>query len=233
MPLILRAAKDDAEILIYDGIGQDFWGDGVTAKSFDKELKALGAPKTINVRINSGGGNVFDGIAIYNALARHSARKVVHVDGLAASIASVIAMAGDEILMGDGTFMMVHNAWSFAIGNAAEMRRTADLLDSVSGQIADIYVNRSGQNAKAVKALMDAETWMDADEAVKKGFADGRDKDAVRTAASIDARAFRNLPPALAARMHDSVLHFDSRQAPASPGPRRAALMERVAASRR
>lgn len=233
MPLILRAAKDDAEILIYDGIGQDFWGDGVTAKGFDKELKALGSPKNITVRINSGGGDVFDGIAIYNALSRHSARKTVCVDGLAASIASVIAMAGDEIIMGDGTFLMIHNAWSFAIGNAAEMRRTADLLDSVSGQISSIYVNRTGQSEKAVRAMMDAETWMDAADAVSKGFASKRDKDHGRVAAAINARAFRNLPPALAAQVRGDVLHFDSRQAPASPGPKRAALMERVAASRR
>ncbi len=219
MPLILRAAKDDAEIMIYDTIGQDFWGDGVTAKGFDKELKALGSPKNITVRINSGGGDVFDGVAIYNTLARHPARKVVHVDGLAASAASVIAMAGDEIRMGDGTFIMIHNAWSFAIGNAAEMRRAADLLDSVSGQLAGIYVQRTGQPAAKVKAMMDAETWMDAEDAIAKGFADARSADTVKMAASVDLARFRNLPAALRGR--------------AAAGPKLAALQQRIAASRR
>lgn len=218
MPLIIRAAKDDAEIMIYDTIGQDFWGDGVTAKGFDKELKALGSPKKITVRINSGGGDVFDGVAIYNTLARHPARKVVHVDGLAASAASVIAMAGDEIRMGDGTFLMIHNAWSFAIGNAAEMRRAADLLDSVSGQLASIYVQRTGKPAAKVKAMMDAETWMDADTAIAEGFADSRSAEVVKTAAAIDLARFRNLPAAL--RGH-------------AAGPKRAALLQRIAASRR
>lgn len=219
MPLIIRAAKDDAEIMIYDTIGQDFWGDGVTAKGFDKELKALGGPKKITVRINSGGGDVFDGVAIYNTLARHSARKVVHVDGLAASAASVIAMAGDEIRMGHGTFLMIHNAWSFAIGNAAEMRRAADLLDSVSGQLASIYVQRTGKPVAKVKAMMDAETWMDADTAIAEGFADARSGDSVMMAASIDLARFRNLPAALRGQ--------------AGAGPKRAALQQRIAASRR
>lgn len=232
MPLILRAAKDEAEILIYDTIGQDFWGDDVTAKSVDKELKALGSPKSITVRINSGGGDVFDGVAIYNTLARHPARKVVHVDGLAASAASVIAMAGDEILMGAGTFIMIHNAWSIAIGNAAEMRRSADLLDSVSGQLATIYVNRTGQSAKEVKAMMDAETWLDRDEAMKKGFADGASTDFVKASSSIDARAFRNMPAALRGSLRDGVLHMQTRGGPVAR-PRRDALMARIAASHR
>jgi len=232
MPLILRAAKDDAELLIYDSIGQDFWGDGVTAKGFDKELKALGNPKRISVRINSGGGDVFDGVAIYNTLARHPARKTVHVDGLAASAASVIAMAGDEILMGDGTFMMIHNAWSFAIGNAEELRRAAALLDSVSGQLGSIYVQRTGKPAEEVKAMMDAETWMDADTAISNGFATARSQESVRAAASIHARHFRNMPSALAARVRGDVLHLDTR-APAAPGPKLVALRDRIAASRR
>lgn len=218
MPLILRAAADDAEMMIYDTIGADFWGDGVTAKGFDKELKALGSPKKITVRINSGGGDVFDGVAIYNTLARHPARKVVHVDGLAASAASVIAMAGDEIRMGDGTFLMIHNAWSFAVGGSTEMRRAADLLDSVSGQLANIYVQRTGKPAAKVKAMMDAETWMDAETAIAEGFADARSGDVVKMAASIDLARFRNLPAALRN---------------AAPGPKLAAMRARIAASRR
>lgn len=218
MPLILRAAKDDAEILIYDTIGQDFWGDGVSAKGLDKELKALGSPKRITVRINSGGGDVFDGVAIYNTLAKHPARKVVEVDGLAASAASVIAMAGDEIRMGDGAFLMIHNAWGFAIGNSAEMRRTAELLDSVSGQLANIYAKRTGRQAKDVARMMDAETWMDPDTAIAEGFADARSDQVVKMAASVDISRFRNVPQAL---RHPRDL------------PKLAAYRDRIAALRR
>ena len=218
MPLIIRAAKDDAEIMIYDAIGADFWGDGVTAKGFDKDLKALGSPKKITVRINSGGGDVFDGVAIFNTLARHPARKVVEVDGLAASAASVIAMAGDEIRMGEGAFLMIHNAWGFAMGNAAEMRRTATLLDSVSGQLAEIYARRTGRKAAEVVRMMDAETWMDAETAIAEGFAERRSDSSVKMAASIDLARFRNLPAAL--RGH------------AAAGPKLAALKARVAAAR-
>lgn len=200
MGLVLKAAaKDEAEILIYDAIGKDFWGDGVTAKQFDTDLKAFGSVRRLNVRINSAGGDVFDGVAIFNTLARHSARKTVYVDGLAASAASVLAMAGDEIRIGAGAFMMIHNAWGLAIGNASDMRRTADLLDSVSAQIADIYARRTGNDVKAIAQWMQDETWFDPDAAVKHGFADARSDDVVKLAACADLSRFRNVPPELAA----------------------------------
>lgn len=218
MSLMIRAAKGEGEVFIYDGIGADFWGDGVTAKGFAKELKDLGAISKLTVRINSGGGDVWDGIAIYEAIARHPASKTVVVDGLAASIASVIAMAGDEIKIAPAGFMMIHNAWSFSMGDANALRRAADLLDSVSGQMAGIYVSRTRNDEKKVRDWMDAETWFDAEAAVKAGFADQKSDDVMKVAASCDLSRFKNVPP----RLRGAV-----------PTPRLDAARARIAASRR
>lgn len=218
MSLMIRAAKGEGEVFIYDGIGADFWGDGVTAKGFAKELKDLGAISKLTVRINSGGGDVWDGIAIYEAIARHPAAKTVVVDGLAASIASVIAMAGDEIKIAPTGFMMIHNAWSFSMGDANALRRAADLLDSVSGQMAGIYVSRTRNDEKKVRDWMDAETWFDAEAAVKAGFADQKSDDVMKVAASYDLSRFKNVPP----RLRGTV-----------PTPRLDAARSRIAASRR
>lgn len=190
-------AKGDAgEIYLYDTIG--FWG--ITANSFKAEMKALGSVKRIDLHINSDGGDVFEGRAIYSQLAQHGAKIVVHVDGLAASIASLIAMAGNEIRMADGAYMMIHNAWGVAIGGSDEMRRTADLLDSVSSTIADTYVARTGCALAEVRAMMDAETWMTAQDAKKNGFCDVVD-DPVRAAAAVrDPSMFKHLPAALMPR---------------------------------
>ena len=218
MSLMIRAAKGEGEVFIYDGIGADFWGDGVTAKGFAKELKDLGAISKLTVRINSGGGDVWDGIAIYEAIARHPAAKTVVVDGLAASIASVIAMAGDEIKIAPAGFMMIHNAWSFSMGDANALRRAADLLDSVSGQMAGIYVSRTRNDEKKVRDWMDAETWFDAEAAVKAGFADQKSDDVMKVAASCDLSRFKNVPPRLRG---------------ATATPRLDAARARIAATRR
>jgi ATP-dependent Clp protease protease subunit len=219
MSIVMRAAKGDGEVLIYDGIGADFWGDGVTAKGFAKELSDLGAVNSLTIRINSGGGDVWDGIAIHEAIARHpAAKKTVVVDGLAASIASVIAMAGDEIRIAPGGFFMVHNAWSMSVGDAATMRKTAELLDSVSGQMANIYAARTGKPAAKIKEWMNAETWFDAETAVSNGFADAKSQDVVKVAASLDYSRFRNVPRQLRG---------------AVPTPRLDALAAKIAAKRR
>lgn len=199
MSIVMRAAKGDGEVMIYDGIGQDFWGDGVTAKAFAKDLGALGNIANLTVRINSGGGDVFDGVAIYEAIARHPARKTVVIDGLAASIASVIAMAGDEIKIAPAGFLMIHNAWSFSVGDATAMRKAADLLDSVSGQIAAVYTARTRAPKGRVREWMDAETWFSADDAIAAGFADRKTDDVVKVAASADLSRFRNVPAHLRA----------------------------------
>lgn len=174
----------EAEILIYEDVGESFFG-GVSAKQFHQDLRALGALDTLNVRLNSYGGEVFDGLAIYRHLAEHAARKIVHVDGIAASIASVIAMAGDEIHISEAGRIMIHDAAGGVRGTADEMRRQADLLDAVTGSIADIYVARTGQETEAVRQWMKVETWFTAAEAIENGFATATAPN-VRMAARLD-----------------------------------------------
>jgi ATP-dependent Clp protease protease subunit len=172
----LAAAADDPNtISIFDVIGEDWWtGGGFTAKRMSAALRAIGA-KDVTVQINSPGGDMFEGIAIYNLLREHPAKVSVQVMGWAASAASIIAMAADDIRMGLGTFMMVHNAWGVVIGNRHDMRDAATLFDGFDSAIADIYVARTGQDRKVVDKLMDAETFMGPSEAVKNGFADAVD----------------------------------------------------------
>lgn len=157
-----------AEILIYDEINPVF---GVSAADFVKDLAAIDAPE-ITVRINSPGGAVFDGIAILNALRGHDAKVTTVVDGLAASIASVIAMGGDEIVMNKNSQLMVHNAWDVVIGNADDLQKAADNLRQFSANLASIYAERAGGAVSDWQAVMDAETWYTADEAVAAGLAD-------------------------------------------------------------
>lgn len=169
---VLARANGTAEVSIDGPIGQDWYGDGITAKRFRADLTALGDVSEILVRINSPGGEVFDGFSIYNALKEHKAKVRVHIDGLAASIASVIAMAGDEIQMGVGAMFMVHSPWTIAMGDADNMRATADMLDKVSVGLVDAYVARTSQSRKTVEGWMDGETWFTRDEAVAAGLAD-------------------------------------------------------------
>ena len=192
-PITFKALDaGEAEILIYDEI-DPFWGTG--AKEFAAGLKELGEVTTIHVRINSPGGDVFDGVAIYNLLAQHAAKVIVHVDGLAASIASVIAMAGDEIHLAENALMMIHDPWGSIGGSATEMRAMADLLDTVAATIVTTYAARTGRDAEDIRALMAAETWMDAAEALDQGFAD-LVTEAKRMAAKFDPKAFgfKNTP---------------------------------------
>jgi ATP-dependent Clp protease protease subunit len=165
-------ADDPNTVSIYDVIGEDWWtGGGFTAKRMGAALRSIGA-NPVTVKINSPGGDMFEGIAIYNLLRDHPAKVTIEVMGWAASAASIIAMAGDEIRMGLGTFMMVHNAWGVVIGNRHDMRDGAELFDGFDSAIADIYEARTGMDRKAIVKLMDAETFMGPSEAVKNGFAD-------------------------------------------------------------
>lgn len=164
---IQNKAGADPEIFIYDEIG--YFGD--TAKGFVDQLNAIDSPK-LTLHVNSPGGDIFDGLAIYQALKAHKAEVTVVVDGLAASIASVIAQAGDKVVMAPKASMMIHDGWSMAVGNAAEMRKLADLLDKQSDVIASVYADRSGQTADFWRNQMADETWYTADEAVAAGLAD-------------------------------------------------------------
>lgn len=166
---IKAAANDTAEISIYDEIG--FWG--VTAQQFAKDLKALGNNlKQINLHIHSPGGDVFDGIAIYNLLKNHPANKTVYIDGLAASMASVIAMAGNEIIMPENAMMMIHKPWGIQGGDADDMRKYADLLDKVESTLIMAYVAKTGKSESDLAEMLKVETWLTGKECVEQGFAD-------------------------------------------------------------
>lgn len=162
-----RNQGGSAEIHIYDEIGM--WG--VDAASFMRELGALNVDM-IDLRINSPGGDAFDGIAIYNALRRHRAEVTVYVDALAASAASVIAMAGDRVVMQRASRMMIHEAFGAALGDAQDMRTMAETLDGLSNDIASTYAARAGGELAEWRDRMHAETWFSAAEAVAVGLAD-------------------------------------------------------------
>lgn len=166
---IKAKANDTAEISIYDEIG--FWG--VTAQSFSKDLKALGNDlKQINLHIHSPGGDVFDGIAIYNLLKNHPANVTVYIDGLAASMASVIAMAGNEVIIPENAMMMIHKPWGIQGGDAEDMRKYADLLDKVENTLIPAYANKTGKTPEELAEMLSAETWLNGKECVEQGFAD-------------------------------------------------------------
>ena len=200
------------ELLIYQDIGEGFFTSGITAQGFLQDLKALGDITSLDVRINSNGGSVFDGIAIYNALRRHPAQKNVFVDGIAASIASVIAMAGDTRTMGEGTFLMVHRASGLAVGNAEDMRSVADVLEGLDGQIADIYSSRTGLDTATITQLMTDETWLNAEDAIGQGFADSMGE-SLKIAAHVAAGRFHNVPPSLRPANHARTPRLDAYRA--------------------
>jgi ATP-dependent protease ClpP protease subunit len=162
-------AAGTAELFIYGEIGG--WWDGPTTEEIVKGIAALDASQ-ITVRINSPGGSVFDGVAIYNALATHPAEIIVKIEGVAASIASVIAMAGDKIMIGEAANIMIHKPWSLVVGDAASMRKEADILDNLEGGILDIYASRTGIDMKHLSTWVADETWFRGQQAVEEGFAD-------------------------------------------------------------
>lgn len=169
-------AADDKEaersISIYDVIGYDYWtGEGVTAKRVAAALRSMGAgPVTVNM--NSPGGDLFEGIAIYNLLREHQGAVTIKVIGLAASAASIIAMAGDTVQVARAGFLMIHNVWTIAIGNRHDFREIADTIEPFDAALADIYAARTGKDPKALAKMMDAETWIGGSAAVDEGFAD-------------------------------------------------------------
>lgn len=161
----------EAEVLIYGDIGYGWYDEGITGESISNEIADLNVD-TINVRINSGGGLVFEGLAIYQTLARHSANIIIHIDGIAASIASVIAMAGDEIRISEGANLMIHKPWSGVWGDAVALRKEADVLDQLEAGLINIYAARSGAKRSDLEAWVGAETWFLGQQAVDAGLAD-------------------------------------------------------------
>ena len=191
----MRAAADVTEIDVFGVIGD--WG--LRAEDFKRVLDEVNSSSII-VNINSPGGDVFAGIAAYNLLVEHSAAITVRIHGLAASAASLIAMAGDEIVMGEGSFLMIHNAWTIGIGDTREMAKMSKLLGQIDKELAGIYSTRSGIGKDEVKTMMDAETWLSADDAIEQNFADDTMQNvAENRAGAFDLSAFRNVPKALIA----------------------------------
>lgn len=235
----VNAAEDSAEVYVYGDIG-GWWG-GIDPKMIADEIAALDVA-TLNVHVNSPGGAVFDGIAIYNAFASHAAHVVMHVEGIAASIASVIVMAGDEIKIGESANLMIHKPWSFMIGDADEMRTEADILDGLEQGIIDIYKARTENDAAKLRTWMKAETWFRGQQAVDDGFADAvlpnktKEKKAARSAL-LDA--YHNTPSELLAskdvpevRQLEHLLR-DAEQMPSALAKRVAAAAARVFKSAR
>jgi len=194
----IRAARDgDNSISIFDVIGADYWGDGVTASRIAGALRSLnGADVTVN--INSPGGDMFEGLAIYNLLREYEGRVTVKVLGLAASAASVIAMAGDDVQIGRGAFLMIHNCWVYAMGNRHDLAQIAADMEPFDNAMSDIYQARSGLDATTVNRMMDGETYIGGSEAVEKGFAD--------SLLSADEIADDDESPAAALRKLDALL---------------------------
>lgn len=157
------------QIDIYSDIGESFWGESVSANDVKSSLE--GMTGDVTVRINSAGGSVFDGFAIYNLLDQYNGQVHVKVDALAASAASVIAMAGDTIEMADNALMMIHDPWTMAVGGVDEMNKTAELLDKIKGSIVTTYMNKSNLSEDEIIKMMSDETWFSAEEAVNHGFA--------------------------------------------------------------
>jgi len=164
------SADEDSTISIYDAIGEAWDGSGVTVKRIQGALRSIGA-RDVTVNINSPGGNFFEGVAIYNALREHKGKVTIKVLGLAASAASVIAMAGDEIQMGHGSFIMIHNAWAVAIGNRHDLAEAATKLAPFDEAMAQVYAARTGLAVKVASDMMDKETWIGAQQALDDGFA--------------------------------------------------------------
>lgn len=194
----IKAKSNSAEILIYDEIG-DSWLGGISAKQFAQDMKALPKVESINVRINSEGGSVFDGHAIYNTLRNHGSRIVVNIDGLAASIASIIAMAGDEIHMAENAFMMIHDPWVVAAGTADELRNQADVMDKVQEKLINTYVKRTQGDAEEIAQWMKDETWMNSEEALERGFIDSIVEETRMAALVSHSERYKKIPQNLIA----------------------------------
>lgn len=217
---------ETVEIDVYDVVGDGWFYGSVSARSVRNTLKAQKNAKLIKLRINSEGGDVFDGFAIYNLLNEHPARVEVDIDALAASVASIIAMAADEVRIASNAWLMIHNAWGAARGEAEDLRRWGDVLEKMSGQAAEIYAARSGLSLDEIRELMDAETWMTAEEALKRGFVD-KVIPAKKSSAQASARAFarmavddyRNVPPAVRALAEQARASVARRSTPEPGAP--------------
>lgn len=206
----------DGEIVLYGFVGDDMWDEGFTDRQVLDALAELGRDSDVTVRLNSGGGFTDAGKAVFNALRAHPGHVTVSVDGIAASAASIIAMAGDEIVMRSGALMMIHDASAMTIGNAEDHRKSSDWLDIESAALASIYAERTGRPAEEMRALMRAETWMSAEDAVAAGFATRADSARARSVAAFDYRAYAHAPERLKRAARKKNWSFETPRAAAS-----------------
>ena len=184
---IQNKASETADIYIFDEIGMH----GVTAQDFIGEIKEL-KNTPINLRINSLGGDVFNGMAIYNVIKKREAKTTVYIEGIAASIATIIALGADEVVMSENSLFMIHNAWGGTMGDAKDMRKSAETLEKISTELTEIYMKKTGLSYDVVSNMMDEETWLNSEEAYELGFVDTI-SDAIKIAAKYDVSKFKNI----------------------------------------
>jgi len=204
---LLRAQDGEAAptLYLYDILGVDLFG-GIAAREIVDDLAALADAPELAVRINSPGGDVFEGIAVYNALTRFPGNVTVHIDGIAASIASLVAMAGDKTLIAENAMVMIHRPWTVAMGDAPEMRRQADVLDRTWSSMQATYARRTGRRATTFEqhvAAAGGEWWLTAEEAVAEGLADSVEKP-TKQAQVFGLSRFKKVPARLAATAQDA-----------------------------
>ncbi|MDQ0314843.1 head maturation protease, ClpP-related [Amorphus orientalis] len=189
----------DGELILYGYVGDDFWGEGFTASAVLAALAEHGRDNDLVVRLNSGGGIIDEGVAIYNALATHKGNVRIEIDAVAASAATIIAMAGDEIVMKAGSIMMIHDPANITFGTIADHEKTIEQLSAYAAQMVSIYAERSGNSPESVRATMEAETWLTADQAVEAGYADKAEAGQAKAVAAFDFRVFAKAPDDLKA----------------------------------
>jgi ATP-dependent Clp protease, protease subunit len=209
----------DGELVLYGFVGDSFFDEGFTSSQVLEALAQHGRDRDITVRINSGGGIAWEGMAIYNALVAHRGDVRVEVDSIAASSASLIAMAGDLIVLRAGAMMMIHDPAVLTMGNVDEHGRSIEFLDRLGRQMASIYADRSGNDADAVRDAMKGELWMTADEAVAQGYADEAESTKARAASAFDYRIYAHAPRRLVAMAERKNWSFETKTDAASASP--------------
>ncbi|WP_404291530.1 head maturation protease, ClpP-related [Microvirga sp. RSM25] len=213
----------NGELVLYGFVGDNYWDEGFTATEVLEALAEVGRETDVTVRVNSGGGYVTDGLAIYNALSAHKGHVTVQVDAIAASSASLIAMAGDTIRMRAGSLMMIHDPSGITYGTADDHAKAKDALDKMATQMASIYAERAGKDTDEVRETMKAELWLTAEEAVEEGYADESDSAKAKAVAAFDYRIFANAPQrltALSKRKNWSLAEASARAAATAHQPR-------------
>ncbi|MEX1550440.1 head maturation protease, ClpP-related [Enterococcus sp. C50] len=214
---IKQSTNDEADVFIFGEIVSYKWDDAdTTAASFQKDLKALGEVNQINLHINSPGGSVFEGIAIGNMLKQHKAKVTAYVDALAASIASVIVASCDKVVMPENSMLMIHNPWTFSVGNAKELRKQANDLDKIAESSVITYLNKAGEKLteEKIKQVMDEETWLSAQDAYDLGLCDVVES-TNQIAASISKKlfaAYQNVPDELLMSTQEKELSKSKRE---------------------